>query len=185
MTEAEDELVRSAAEFATLCHQGQTRKGGRRPYIVHPEDVVRRLRLHGVDSVATICAAWLHDVMEDCGVPKSVLVERFGQKIADIVEEVTHDNALSKPDRVEALLKKAPTLSAQAKLIKLADKTSNLVDIVKHPPGWRLDSIHGYKTGAVELAVAMRASGASARGLIGDLADAVSEIDRTYRKTVP
>ena len=151
MTEVEEALARSASEFAERAHKGQTRKGSSRPYIVHPDDVVRRLQRHGFrEDVVLICAAWLHDTMEDCDVPKVTLVERFGQEIADVVEEVTHDNAMSKPDRVAALLKKAPTLSVRAKLIKLADKTSNLVDLIQHPPGWRQDSIAGYARSAAE-----------------------------------
>ena len=71
-------MVKRAIEFATRAHEGQFRKGTKRPYIVHPievGDIVSQM----TDDEEIICAAILHDTIEDCrGITKDVLKLRFG-----------------------------------------------------------------------------------------------------------
>ncbi len=80
-------LVRDALEFAVQCHAGQVRRSGD-PVITHPlhaASTIARLQL----DAATIAAALLHDVQEDCDVSNDAIVKRFGHEVATLVEGVT------------------------------------------------------------------------------------------------
>jgi (p)ppGpp synthase/HD superfamily hydrolase len=87
------ELENRARQFATEAHLGQVRKYTGEPYITHPAAVVALVKTvrHTPEMV---CAAWLHDVVEDCGVPLQEITSRFGHKVADLVEQLTD---VSKP----------------------------------------------------------------------------------------
>ena len=65
---------------------------------------------------------------------RAELVEHFGEEIASVVMEVTDDKSLLKAERKAAQVEHAPSLSRAAKLVKLADKISNLRDILASPP---------------------------------------------------
>ena len=80
-------LVREAYDFASKCHEGQLRESGD-PYIVHPVDAAMTVADLNMDG-ATIAAALLHDVVEDCGIPTSDLSARFGTDVAKLVDGVT------------------------------------------------------------------------------------------------
>lgn len=152
---SESYLVKQAEAFATRAHEGQTRSGQPpRPYITHPLDVMRRLREVGADDVA-LAAAVLHDVVEDCGVPVSEVGRLFGWEVASVVEEVSDPEGMSKPKAKARQVAKAPTMSRRAKLVKLADKTSNVHDVVENPPDWRPGSVVGYARSAVEVVDAL------------------------------
>jgi (p)ppGpp synthase/HD superfamily hydrolase len=70
-------------------------------------------------------------------VPAALIAREFGQKVADIVMEVTDDKALPKDERKRKQIESAPKKSREAKLIKLADKTSNLRAVTLSPaPDW-------------------------------------------------
>ena len=88
----------------------------------------------GIDDPAILCAALLHDTIEDTNTTHKELVDAFGQSIADIVLEVSDDKALAKQERKEHQIAHAPHVSSKAKAVKLADKTSNLRDIISSPP---------------------------------------------------
>jgi guanosine-3',5'-bis(diphosphate) 3'-pyrophosphohydrolase len=149
-------LVDHAIVFATKMHEGQFRKGWAGiPYITHPLDVMNRLKRHGVDDEVTLAAAVLHDVVEDCGVTVAALIGLFGVDVGATVAEVTDPPGISKNMAKRLQVAKAPTMSIRAKLIKLADKTSNVHDIVENPPGWSAESIRGYTRSAVEVVDAL------------------------------
>lgn len=78
------DLVAKAKEFATRAHEGQLRKWTGEPYIVHPEAVAKRVELAGEDLEA-IDAAWLHDVVEDCGVTLDQITSEFGSEVSGLV----------------------------------------------------------------------------------------------------
>lgn len=131
-----------AASFAAKKHTGQTRKGaGREPYINHPLEVANLLAgVGGVDDFDVLIAAVLHDTVEDCGVTREEIATRFGEIVAGYVLEVTDDKSLPKARRKELQVEHAPHLSTGAKQIKLADKISNITDILNSPPAdWDLD----------------------------------------------
>ena len=133
------EKFTEAASFAAKKHIGQTRKGkDEAPYINHPLEVVNLLvNLGKVNDYNTLIAALLHDTVEDTDATEDEITEKFGEKIASIVMEVTDDKSLPKAERKQKQVEHAPHLSFEAKQLKLCDKISNITDVMKNPPdGW-------------------------------------------------
>jgi (p)ppGpp synthase/HD superfamily hydrolase len=127
--------VLRAANMAAQWHVHQRRKGiAQEPYINHLLEVASLVAeaTNGSDPTVVI-AALLHDAIEDQGVTSEVLASEFGKPIADIVMEVTDDKTLPKADRKRRQVENAGKKSYKAKLIKLADKTSNLRTIASSP----------------------------------------------------
>ncbi len=139
-------LVLKAADFAAVKHRDQRRKNGDIPYINHPLGVARILReAGGIRDGATLAAALLHDTVEDTRTSPEELEREFGAKIAGIVAEVTDDKKLPKVERKRLQIKHARVMSAEARLVKLADKIYNLRDLADRPPrSWDLERIQGY-----------------------------------------
>jgi (p)ppGpp synthase/HD superfamily hydrolase len=82
-------------------------------------------------------AALLHDAIEDCEVPRELIAKAFGTEVADLVAEVTDDKSLPKERRKEMQVETAHKKSPKAKVLKLADKTSNLRALATTPtPDW-------------------------------------------------
>mgnify|MGYP006267072757 CR=1 FL=1 len=136
-----------AIAFAAEKHRDQRRKGAdRSPYINHPIAAARVLALEGgVDDLATLMAAVLHDTIEDTTTTGEEIEARFGKVVADVVGEVTDDKSLSKETRRDLQIEHAPHLSERAKLVKLADKICNLRDVVGSPPvNWTLERQQEY-----------------------------------------
>jgi guanosine-3',5'-bis(diphosphate) 3'-pyrophosphohydrolase len=128
-----------AVEIAESFHRGQERKGiDPAPYLTHPVTVAKILADHGHDDdLVLLCAALLHDTVEDTPMTQGELEERFGKEIAGVVAEVTDDKSLPKETRKALQVEHAPHLSRRGKLVKLADKTANLRDLADEPPtGW-------------------------------------------------
>ncbi|MGD9562747.1 MAG: HD domain-containing protein [Pyrinomonadaceae bacterium] len=125
-----------AAAFAAKQHAGQKRKGkDEEPYINHPLEAANLLAgVGGIDDIDVLMAAILHDTVEDTATTKDDLEQRFGPKTAGIVMEVTDDKDLPKAERKLLQIEHAPHLSTGAKLVKLADKISNITDILDRPP---------------------------------------------------
>jgi (p)ppGpp synthase/HD superfamily hydrolase len=76
----------------------------------------------------------LHDAIEDQEVPRGVIAQAFGEGVAKLVEEVTDDKSLEKQERKRLQVEHAGRKSDRAKILKLADKTSNLRAIAASPP---------------------------------------------------
>lgn len=131
-------LLLSAIKFASEKHMLQRRKGCNDiPYINHTIRVAWILQETAKDNdPALLSAAVLHDVLEDTDATESQLKELFGIEVCSIVKEVTDDMSLTYDDRKRFQIKKAPTLSQKAKLIKIADKISNIQDILSSPLTW-------------------------------------------------
>ena len=136
-----------ATDFAAEAHVDQRRKGHRaEPYINHLTDVTVRLArsLHGEDTDLLI-AGMLHDTVEDTAITRDDLAARFGATVADLVIEVTDDESIEKAERKKRQIEEAPTLSTGAKMIKLADKTSNVMSLITSPPSeWDLQRLADY-----------------------------------------
>ena len=131
--------ILAAATFAAEKHKGQKRKGREgEPYINHPLEVADLLvEIGGVDDTDINAAGLLHDTVEDCGVTYPEIEDRFGKVVARYVRELTDDKSLPKAERKRLQVEHAPHLTPGAKQIKLADKISNVKDIIEHPPeGW-------------------------------------------------
>ena len=129
-------LVLKAAQFAAEKHRHQRRKDAHAsPYINHPIELAKLLANEGgITDAEVLCAALLHDTIEDTETTAEELRAEFGDAIADIVLEVTDDKTLSKEDRKRLQIEHAPHASHKAKLVKLADKICNLRDVAERPP---------------------------------------------------
>lgn len=131
-------LLRAVA-FAAERHRMQRRKDiDASPYINHPIAVAHLLKTEGnVSDVVTLCAALLHDTIEDTQTTPEDLAVAFGPEIAEVVLEVTDDKSLDQGERKVLQIEHAPHLSPRAKLVKLADKICNVRDMALAPPaGW-------------------------------------------------
>jgi len=134
-------LLLKALAFAAHKHRDQRRKDpAASPYINHPialADVL--VNEGGVTDVEVLCAALLHDTVEDTDTTEQELAAAFGPRVARIVAEVTDDQALSKAERKRLQVEHAGSLSLEAKLVKLADKICNLRDVAERAPAsWDL-----------------------------------------------
>jgi guanosine-3',5'-bis(diphosphate) 3'-pyrophosphohydrolase len=133
-------LVRALA-FAAAKHRDQRRKDFQAsPYINHPIALARILAEEGgVTDTPILCAALLHDTLEDTNTSAGELAAEFGPVVAGVVAEVTDDKTLSKSQRKSLQIEHAAHISRRAKLVKLADKIDNLRDVASAPPaGWTL-----------------------------------------------
>jgi guanosine-3',5'-bis(diphosphate) 3'-pyrophosphohydrolase len=131
-------LVSEAAELAARRHSGQQRKGhDAEPYINHLAEVANLLcgAIAGKDA-ELVAAGWLHDTIEDTDTSHDELAQRFGRRVAGLVEEVTDDMTLPKSERRRLQVVEAPGRSAGAKQIKIADKISNIRARIFFEPGF-------------------------------------------------
>ena len=141
-------MIDDAMEFATKAHEGQFRKGTRRPYIVHPIEVADIVSTMTKDE-EVICAAVLHDTIEDCsGITWDVLKLRFGGRVADMVaQDLAHqlrllelvaqeseDKSRSWEERKGATIRRLKDAPVEVQMIGLADKLSNMRDIDRDYP---------------------------------------------------
>ena len=124
------ELVRQAYRFADEAHLGQMRKNGD-PYITHPIAVAQMCTEWKLDAQA-LMAALMHDAMEDCGVTKVELIERFGAPVAELVDGLTKLDKLQfdsrEENQAESFRKMLLAMARDVRviLIKLADRTHNM-----------------------------------------------------------
>jgi (p)ppGpp synthase/HD superfamily hydrolase len=127
-------MVDQAIEFATKAHEGQFRKGTKRPYIVHPVEVMDIVSTM-TDDEDVICAAVLHDTIEDCaGVTEEVLREQFGARVASLVARESEDKSKTWEERKSATIRHLRTADRDVQMIALADKLSNMRDIDRDYP---------------------------------------------------
>jgi guanosine-3',5'-bis(diphosphate) 3'-pyrophosphohydrolase len=140
-------LILRAVAFAERKHRGQPRRDkDKSPYIHHPIAAANILANEGgVEDPVVLAAALLHDTIEDTSATPQELIELFGDEVAAIVLEVTDDKALDKAERKRLQIAHAAGKSHKAKLVKLADKTANLRDMVDIPPAdWNLERRREY-----------------------------------------
>src|SRR6188768_1702847 len=122
--------VREAYRFADEAHLGQFRASGE-AYITHPIAVAGLCAEWKLDAQA-IMAALMHDAMEDCGIPKAELIERFGAPTADLVDGLTKLDKLRFSTREESQAESfrkmllAMTRDVRVILVKLADRLHNM-----------------------------------------------------------
>jgi len=129
-------LLLRAVEFSAEKHRGQRRKGvDALPYINHPIEVAAMLaNIAGVRDLVILVAAVLHDTIEDTSTSPEEIEIAFGPEVRTLVQEVTDDKSLHKAERKRLQVEHAPHLSHSAKVIKLADKISNVRDVTERPP---------------------------------------------------
>ncbi len=151
-----------AYEFAAQRHVGQRRKGeAAEPYVNHLTEVADLVAqaTDGAD-VEVVIAAVLHDTVEDTDTTFEDIALCFGDRVARIVAEVTDATSLPKLERRRLQVEHAAHASREARIIKLADKTSNLRAMTHSPPkGWAVERRLDYLYWARE--VVARCRGAS------------------------
>lgn len=148
-----------AAQFAAEKHKNQRRKDAdASPYINHPLALASVLAVEGgIENPDVICAALLHDTIEDTKTTAEELAGIFGDKVTGIVLEVTDDKNLDKAVRKEEQVRHAPHISTEAKLVKLADKICNLRDILASPPAdWSAERKRTYFVWAARVVAGLR-----------------------------
>lgn len=134
-------MERDALEFAREAHGKQQRKYSQEPYIEHPKRVAE-LVMSVSHTTEMICAAYLHDVVEDTPVDIEEIYERFGEVVGDLVDELTDEFMKSKYPHLNRKSRKLreverqAAMSRKAKTIKLADVIDNTLDIVKNDKGF-------------------------------------------------
>jgi guanosine-3',5'-bis(diphosphate) 3'-pyrophosphohydrolase len=132
-------MVEEAIRFAAEAHAGQLRKDGRTPFIVHPIAVLRWLASDlGVTDSDILCAAVLHDTVEDTNMAVATLLAMFGPRVAGIVEELTlprefHGPSVPDSRKTGALVRAMGSISWPAVLVKLSDRRDNLRDSANAP----------------------------------------------------
>jgi (p)ppGpp synthase/HD superfamily hydrolase len=130
------ESLARAYNFAAEKHAGQSRKGeAGEPYANHLTEVAQLVAeaTRGGD-VDLVIAAVLHDTVEDTETTFDELASAFGPRVASLVAEVTDDKSLEKAERKRLQIEHAGHASAGAKIIMIADKTSNVRALASSPP---------------------------------------------------
>lgn len=135
------EKLRKAISFAHRAHDGQKRKYTHEPYVLHPIMVMKLMQALDYDE-DTLCAALLHDVVEDTGFTLHAIERGFGPKVAELVHFCTE---VSKPEDGNRAVRKAMDADHYAKgpkeaqTIKVADLVDNAASIKKHDPNfWKV-----------------------------------------------
>ena len=131
--------IMAAADTAARWHAAQRRKGeAQEPYVNHLLEVAALIAeaTEGRDPDLVI-AGLLHDAVEDSGISADEIAARFGADVAALVMAVTDDKSLPKAERKRLQIVMAPKKDVRAKILKIADKTSNLRALAASPPaGW-------------------------------------------------
>jgi (p)ppGpp synthase/HD superfamily hydrolase len=151
----EDQLpaLFDALKFAADKHQYQRRGGyDPLPYINHLIKVTEAMIRVGRETDGDLLLATiLHDVIEDTDATRQELAERYGQKVADTVWELTDDMSLPYAERKRRQIEKATALSTDARKVRIADKASNIRDIVSYPIDWPHNKKIGYIDNSIQV----------------------------------
>jgi len=123
-------LIAEAVEFAVEAHLGQVRRDGKTPYFNHLAEVAARCGRHEPFDPVLVAACYLHDTIEDTGVDEALLRERFGDDVAELVRDVSDPPGLTGKQRRERQVAHTADASVRVKLLKIADKTSNVAERV-------------------------------------------------------
>ena len=151
--------VLKAADAAARWHVNQRRKGAaQEPYINHLVEVALLVaEATGGSDTNLVIAALLHDAIEDQQVPRDLIAKTFGEDVASLVEEVTEDKSLPKAVRKDDQVRTAATKSPRARILRLADKTSNLRTVAVSPPvDWSVERRKEYVAWSRKVAKGLR-----------------------------
>lgn len=169
-------IILKAAQYASHAHYGQTRKYTGRPFVEHPMRVAGEVSMLDVATEEMVAAAWLHDVIEDCGPEnKNAMKLLFPPAVVSMVVELTNPSKdhpeLKRAERKAMDRDHLAAASYSAKIIKLVDRIDNLRDMSLAEP----DFLVLYSRESRQLADALRSNDATIRLLT----------NRIYRVTAP
>ena len=127
-------VIEKAIAFATRAHDGQVRKGTTRPFITHPLEVGKIVSTMTNDK-DVICAAILHDTIEDCAhVTEDMIRQEFSARIAELVKQESEDKSKTWMERKSHTIAHLKVAPKEIQMIGLADKLSNMRDIDRDYP---------------------------------------------------
>lgn len=121
-------LIKNALYFSAQAHDGQYRKGGKVPYVVHPV-LVAMVVSEYTESEEVIAASLLHDVLEDCtSVSRDNVHKEFGESVCALVEEVSFlgEGGEGWEEKKKGYMEKIKSISEDGLLIVAADKMTNI-----------------------------------------------------------
>ena len=174
-------LMARAWNFSADRHAKQKRKGdAQEPYVNHLAEVAELVATatEGRDA-NLVAAAVLHDTVEDTATLPGELASVFNADIAELVAEVTDDKRLDKAERKRLQVEHAADISARAKVLKLADKTSNLRSLAKSPPAdWSLERRREYLVWARDVVQGLRGANAWLEARFNEAAE---QLERSLR----
>lgn len=136
-----------AIEFASTKHRDQRRKDAlQAPYINHCIRVASIAETIGsITDVELLMAAILHDTIEDTDTTEDEITSLFGERVLNLVLEMSDDKSLEKQRRKELQIEHAPHVSEDVVPLKLADKIANCEDmLVSSPQGWPEERVLAY-----------------------------------------
>lgn len=152
-------LIARSWYFASERHAKQRRKGeAQEPYVNHLAEVAELVATatEGRDA-NLVAAAVLHDTVEDTATLPAELASVFNTDVAELVAEVTDDKKLPKAERKKLQIEHAEAISNRAKILKLADKISNLRSLVNSPPAdWSLQRRRDYLDWSIAVSYGLR-----------------------------
>lgn len=163
-----DTLLIRAIDFAAQKHRAQRRKGNSdTPYINHVIDVLHILHVEAeIHDSEILCAAVLHDTIEDTETSYDEITALFGVIIANLVMEVTDDKTLPKDVCKQLQISKAGLSSHKARCIKLADKIANVRDLIDSPPShWPMERVIAYIDWSMRVVEGLRGTHEGLEGL--------------------
>jgi (p)ppGpp synthase/HD superfamily hydrolase len=142
-----------AAYFAARAHRHQIRKDGVTPYFAHCVRVAMIVRdIFGCDDEAAICAAYLHDTIEDTPVDFDDIEGAFGRPIAQMVAALTKNMLLPEAEREKDYDQRLAKADWRTRLVKLADAYDNFIDAATRLDTPRRDSRREKARRAIALA---------------------------------
>ena len=153
-----NDLVKKAYEFAEKAHEGQFRRDKKTPYFTHPVAVAGIVRAAG-GTDEEVAAALLHDVVEDTKHGIHEIRNEFGYRVADIVIELTDQDDIANLPRAERKARQAEHIAEQSRsvrLVKMADQTCNVRDILADLSKWKPHAAEEYILGADKVVMASK-----------------------------
>lgn len=144
-------LIDKAIQFAVFEHRNQVRKFTKEPFFNHCQRVAETVSKFTNDE-NLICAAYLHDTVEDCGVSLDTIHQQFNQKVASIVDELTNKYTkdlypcYSRKARKSYENRRLAKISEVAKLIKIADRLDNVKSFKQDDPKWGCSHYYSKET---------------------------------------
>lgn len=148
-----------AARFAAEKHSGQVRQNSKtEPYVNHALEVTSLIANVGkIADIEILIAGLLHDTLEDTNTTENELIKHFGAIVCGYVLEVTDHQSLPKDRQKELQIERSPYLSHGAKIVKLADKISNIRDVIESPAAdWEMAHRREYVEWSVKVIAGLR-----------------------------
>lgn len=147
----DQDVFKSALDFAAKAHGDQKIKGSGAPYVVHVVKVATELLCvadGSFDVSFAMQCALLHDSMEDTKITFDALADRFGKRVADAVAALSKNPNLLASERMHDCLRRIRQQPREVWMVKLADRLTNLEP---PPPKWSTEKIAEYRAEAQEI----------------------------------